>query len=102
MRRRKRREGALETEGTRSGGGAKRGEVREELREWEGALKARIRVGRGQHPGLKTPQRGPAAILESFQEAWPASPLECPSHPTSQPEGVDPRAHQLTTKGLTS
>ena len=39
-----------------------------------GSERGSQRVGRRQHPGLKTPQRGPAAILESFQEAWPASP----------------------------
>lgn len=101
-RKRKRRQGALETEGTRSGGSTERGSQRGAQRVGGGSERGSQRVGRRQHPGLKTPQRGPAAILESFQEAWPASPWESPSHPTSQLERVDPRAHQLMTKGLTS
>lgn len=58
----------------RRGGGSK-GEGVSEV----GSKRGKAPRGVG-HLGLRTPQRGPAAILEGFQEAWPASPWESPSH----------------------
>ena len=58
----------------RRGGGSK-GEGVSEV----GSKRGKAPRGVG-HLGLRTPQRGPAAILGGFQEAWPASPWESPSH----------------------
>ena len=80
-----------------------KGAQREELREWEGALKARItESGEGTAPRIEDSPGRACSSPGELPGGLACFPLGESFPPPSQPEGVDPRAHQLMTKGLTS